>query len=136
MQVKTFRLILLFIVLLLAFVLGYGTNTGNYILALVALPTGILILLILKTFVQGVSEDERSYRLAGDAARWAFSIFIVCAAIASNVLIALGIRGLEDGGDSPFAAQAMTIAGTTLSLAVAFLFFVYLIAYLIYRRRS
>jgi len=103
---------------------------------LVALPAAIIILLVLKPFVRGVTEDERSFRLAGNAARWAFSLFVVTAAVVSNVLIALGIRGSQAAGETPLAARAMTISGTTLSLAVAFIFLVYLIAYIVYSRKS
>jgi len=136
MQVKAYRFILFILILALGAGLGYGTSTGNYMIALVALPAAIIILLVLKPLVRVVTEDERSYRLAGNAARWAFSVFVVTAAIASNVLIALGIRGAEAAGETPMAARAMTIAGTTLSLAVAFVFFVYLIAYIVYSRKS
>lgn len=130
MQPKTYRIILLAIVILLGAVLGFGTSTGNLLISLLALPSALIILLILKPFVRGVTEDERSYRLAGSAARWAFSVFVVTTAIASNVLIALGVQKAD------MADRYLLVAGTTLSLAVAFIFVVYLVAYLIYSRRS
>ena len=110
--------------------LGYGTSTGNILVALLALPSAIIILLILKPFVRGVTEDERSYRLAGNAARWAFSIFAVTGAILSNLLIALGAPKAD------MTDRFFIVAGTTLSLAVAFIFVVYLAAYIVYSRRS
>ncbi len=130
MKPKTYRFILFTLVILLGAVLGYGTSTGNPFIALLALPSALIILLILKPFVRGVTEDERNYRLAGNAARWAFSIFVVTAAIVSNVLIALGVEKAD------MSDRYFIVAGTTLSLAVAFLFVVYLIAYIIYSRRS
>ena len=130
MKPKTYRFILFALVILLGAVLAYGTSTGNLFISLLALPSAIIILLILKPFVRGVTEDERSYRLAGHAARWAFSIFVVTAAIASNVLISLGVPKAD------MTDRYLIIAGTTLSLAVAFIFVVYLVAYLIYSRRS
>lgn len=130
MKPKTYRFILFTLVILLGAVLGYGTSTGNLLLTLLALPSALIILLILKPFVRGVTEDERSYCLAGSAARWAFSVFVVTAAIASNVLIALGVQKVD------LTDRYLVVAGTTLSLAVAFIFIVYLVAYLVYSRRS
>lgn len=59
MKPKTYRLILFALVILLGAVLGYGTSTGNLLIALLALPSAIIILLILKPFVHGVTKDER-----------------------------------------------------------------------------
>jgi uncharacterized membrane protein len=88
MDIKTYLITRSIIFVLLAAIVSVSVAGNNYIIPFVAAIAATAVLLPMKKKVQAVLEDERDYFLAGNAARYALSIYCVFAAIASLILMA------------------------------------------------
>lgn len=88
MDIKTYAILRTIIVVLLAAIFSASVAANNYIIPFAAAIAAMAVLIPMKKKVQAVLEDERDYFLAGNAARYALSIYCVFGAIASLVLMA------------------------------------------------
>lgn len=127
MKARSYHILTAIVVIILGAILGIGTVLGNALVPIIAFPITLLILIGAKSRVKEVCEDERNYHIARRAAHWAFTVFSITSAIVLNILIALGNRT---------GTLAYTVAGITLSLALVFLFLVYIAAYFLISHRS
>jgi uncharacterized membrane protein len=125
MTVKTYRVWTLIIVIIVAGLAGWGVAVGNAFIPAPAVIAGSIILLILKRMVKEVTTDERTFRVAGRAARFTVNIFVILAAMAGATLLALG------SADSP----AVETVGFTLAYSICALLILYYIGYIYYNRK-
>ncbi|MFA5087295.1 MAG: DUF2178 domain-containing protein [Candidatus Paceibacterota bacterium] len=88
MDIKTYAVLRTIIVILLAAIFSASVAANNYIIPFVVAIAALAVLVTMKKKVQAVMEDERDYFLAGNAARYALSIYCIFGAIASLVLMA------------------------------------------------
>lgn len=125
MDRKRFTLYSIIIVMAVGALVGSATSSGNMILPVLAMFTGIVMLRALKRRVNEVIEDERTYRVSEKASRRTLETFGILTALVGEVLIVLGNKGIAD------VAQA----GYTLAHAVCFLLLLYMAFYGYYNRK-
>lgn len=89
MTLKTYKLIKLGFVFVLAFIFSQATVYKNYIIPIAAMLVSALILMWLRRRVKGVIADERDYATGGKSALLAIQIYSWIAAISMFVLYAL-----------------------------------------------
>jgi uncharacterized membrane protein len=112
MNQKTFYTVRIIFAMVIAMVCSISVVRGNYILPIVIGVTAALALYAMKKQVSGVMADERDYKIAGDAARWALNIFAVFAAIGSMVLMA------SRAGNPQFELAAQILAYSACALMI------------------
>jgi uncharacterized membrane protein len=125
MSFKTFTVIKMFVVIIMAGLVGWAVVSGN---ALIPIPVAIAALVILLLFRKGVKEvvvDERIYSIAEKASLVAFRVFGIAAALIGATLVALGQEVVPE----------MEPIGFTLAFAVCGLMVIYYIAYTCYKRK-
>jgi len=125
MSFKTFTIIRIFVIIIMAGLIGWAVTNGN---ALIPIPVVIAAMVILLLFRRGVKEivvDERIYSIAEKASLIAFRIFGIAAAVTAATLIALGWDSSSD----------LYKIGLTLAYAVCGLILIYYIAYIYYNRK-
>ena len=125
MSFKTFTVIKIFVVIIMAGLVGWAVVSGN---ALIPIPVAIAALVILLLFRRGVKEvvvDERIYSIAEKASLITFRVFGIAAAVIGATLVALGQEAVPE----------MEPIGFTLSYAVCGLMVIYYIAYTCYKRK-
>ena len=89
MDKKTYLAVRVITAMLLAAIVSVSVTQKNYIIPFVAIVAAIALLMAAKKKVNAVLEDERDYYLAGNASRYALSIYCIFAAIGSLVLMAM-----------------------------------------------
>jgi uncharacterized membrane protein len=125
MSFKTFTVIKMFVVIIMAGLVGWAVVSGN---ALIPIPVAIAALVILLLFRRGVKEvvvDERIYSIGEKASLIAFRVFGIAAAVIGATLVALGQKTLPE----------MAPIGFTLTYSVCGLMVIYYIAYIYYNKR-
>jgi uncharacterized membrane protein len=125
MSFKQFTVIRIFVIVIMAGLVSWAVNSGNY---LIPIPVAIAALVILLLFRRGVKEvvvDERIYSIAEKASLIAFRVFGIAAAVIGATLVALG-QG---------AVPEMAPIGFTLTYSVCGLVLIYYIAYIHYNRK-
>jgi uncharacterized membrane protein len=125
MSFKTFTVIKMFVIIIMAGLVGWAVVSGN---ALIPIPVAIAALVILLLFRKGVKEvvvDERIYSIAEKASLVAFRVFGIAAALIGATLVALGQEVVPE----------MEPIGFTLAFAVCGLMVIYYIAYTCYKRK-
>jgi uncharacterized membrane protein len=125
MSFKTFTVIKMFVIIIMAGLVGWAVVSGN---ALIPIPVAIAALVILLLFRKGVKEvvvDERIYSIAEKASLVAFRVFGIAAALIGATLVALGQEVVPE----------MEPIGFTLAYAVCGLMVIYYIAYTCYKRK-
>lgn len=110
MQAKTFLFIRLLTAASLAMIVSVSITLGNYVLPLVAMTAAIVFLWTTKKKVQAVLEDELDYKVAGDASRYATTIYAILSAI-------LGIYFMARRADN----SAYELLGSVLCYSTCFL---------------
>lgn len=100
-------------------VVGYAVESGNALLALIAVVAGIAILKLLES--KTIVEDERTHLISGKASRVTLQIFGMAIAIAGAIILAL--------------KNEMKYIGYTLAYLACVLLVVYLISYGYYSRK-
>jgi uncharacterized membrane protein len=108
---------------ILAIVVGQAYILRSYILIGASVLIAFFLILFLKKRVKEVLADERDYKIGGDVARWALSIFAVLAWLFSFAMIMLRNVNPE-----------YEIVGFTLSYAVCALLIIHMIVGLVFRR--
>jgi len=75
MTLKQFRFIQLFLVMILAGLVGWATVRQNYVIPIIATTLTIVLLFYLQNKVREIIADERDYEIGGKAARLAITVF-------------------------------------------------------------
>ena len=102
-------------------VMGYSASTGNALLVLLALISGIALLHLGRRRVTEIIEDERIYRISEKASTRTLQVFGVSIALMGVTLIAL--------------RESMEV-GLTLAYSAMALLILYMIFYGYYSRRA
>jgi uncharacterized membrane protein len=89
MNMKRYRLYLMITVMTMGAVIGWAVAEKNAVIPVVAAVLGTTTLYLLKRKVAEVVEDELVYRISERASRLTLNAYMMTAAIAGAVLIAL-----------------------------------------------
>jgi uncharacterized membrane protein len=120
MTLKQFRAIQLFLVMVLAVVVGWATVRQNYVIPIVATALAVMLLFYLQNKVKEIIADERDYEVGGKAARLAISVFAWLMIIVMFALLAFR------GQNPDFEILAVTLGYSVCLLMVIYsLFFRY-----------
>jgi uncharacterized membrane protein len=125
MSFKQFTVIRIFVIVIMASLIVWAVNNGNY---LIPVPVAIAAFVILLLFRRGVKEvvvDERVYSISEKASLATFRIFGITAAVTGATLVAL----------SRETVPALEPAGFTLAYATCLLVVIYYVAYFYYNRK-
>lgn len=125
MNRKTYALCGIIITVAIGVLMGWSIFIGSIMLPIVAVIAGMALLLLCRSRVTEVMEDERIYRISEKASRRTFQIFTSSSAVIGLVLILLR---------DPY--PQFTQAGFTLAYAACALLILYNIFYGYYSRKS
>jgi uncharacterized membrane protein len=125
MSVRTYNLWKIVIVIIVAILVGWGVNANNAFIPVPTVLVGGGVLLFLRSRVKEITTDERTFNIAGRAARFTLSFFVILAAAAGATLLAIG------GGTTP----ALETVGFTLAYSICTLLILYFISYIYYNRK-
>ncbi len=89
MTEKQFSLARLIIVIILAMTISVAVIQENYYLAVIAMFTGMIVMLGVKRRVKDILADERDYRLAGKAATLSLYLYSLAGTIGGFILLVL-----------------------------------------------
>jgi len=118
MTAKKFLAYRLIVVALLAGVISSFVAVGNYLVPIAAVVTAIIFILIMKKKVNEVLVDERDYKIAGNAARYAMTIFSAISGVIILILFALK----KDRPDFELVGSILAYAVCSLMLLYSFIF--------------
>jgi len=122
---KTFKLWRSIIVIIIAILVGWSVVSGNALVPVPAVITGIIIVFLFKKGVKEVIVDERIFSIADKASMLTFRAFAILAATAGATLLALSREGFPD----------LFKIGLTLAYSVCAMLVFYYIAYIYYNRK-
>jgi uncharacterized membrane protein len=125
MNTKTYRIWQIITVIIVGGVVGLSAVIENWILALAAVITGMLVTIIFRRSVKGVITDERNYTVAYKAARFTLGISSIAMAAVGTALLAINHNNLD-------VAQAQI--GFTLVYATCGMLVLNTLAYIYYNR--
>lgn len=89
MNKKNMQLFRILLIIFIAAAVGWAVPMGNLILAFVFVLLGIILSYALQRMVHDVTEDERTYLVAGKAARMAMLTFLTIITIGGISILAL-----------------------------------------------
>ena len=118
MNYKQFRAVKLTVVIVVAAVISQAVIYANYWLAAITVTIALIFLLVLKRKIKEVVADERDYKIAGDAARYAVTVFVFLAVVASFILMSLKDVDI-----------VYTVVGIVLAYSACFLMLFYSLTY-------
>jgi len=125
MTQKSFKFVRIITAFFLAMIMAQAVILNNYILAVVAIVSAVVIIFISKKKVKGVLNDERDYAIAGRAARMSLSIFSIMGTVATLIFIFL--RNIN---------TAYEIIGSVLAYSVCALLLLYSIFFTYYEKQN
>lgn len=91
MSIKQYKIYRLIILILLSASISVSISLGNYYLPIIFVFSAMAVMYYCRKSIQTkeVMADERDYKLAGDAARYAIFIYGMIGAISTFVLMAI-----------------------------------------------
>lgn len=125
MSKKTFSLIRIITVIMVAAVVSASINLGNWYWPLAAIAASWVLLWLLARRVKEVMADERDFMMAGKASLWAMRIYSVAA-------VAIGLVMYTIGRDNAMLFGTATV----LLYSACFLMFLYSILFKIYDKKN
>jgi uncharacterized membrane protein len=125
MSLKTYNLWKIIIVIIVAILVGWAGYANNAFIPVPTVLVGGGILLFLRRKVKEITTDERTFNIAGRAAGFTLSFFVIAAA-------ATGVTLLSIGGD---VTPAVETVGFTLAYSICTLLILYFISYVYYNRK-
>jgi len=109
----------------LAAIMAQAIIYSNYILAIIAVVGAVLVIFTSAKKVEGVSSDERTISIGGQAARMSLTVFSVLGAAVSFILI------MQKG-----AGEVYQAAGYVLSYSVCALLILYSLLFKYYEKQN
>ena len=125
MSVKTYRLWMLAITVVVAVLVGWSVTTGYALVPIPVFLAGAIIIYLLRRRVKALTEDERVHSIVNRASRRTVEIIVIFMAIAGATLLAVSQDGSPD----------LESAGLTLAYSVCATLIIYNILYTYYNRR-
>lgn len=89
MKYRKYRIYKLFIVIVLALLVGFFVEQGNFIIPLIALLVAVVFMFLIKRNVDEIISDERINLISDKAMGLTFKITTILIAILGVILIAL-----------------------------------------------
>ncbi|MCK9151899.1 DUF2178 domain-containing protein [Methanobacterium alcaliphilum] len=89
MNKKNMQLFRVLLIIFVAAAVGWAIPMGNLVLAFVFILLGVILSYVLRKMVVDVTEDERTYVVAGKAARMAMLTFLTIITLGGISLLAL-----------------------------------------------
>ncbi len=115
MSAKSFQLLRIAAIIVIAIVVGVSVSAGNLIVPIITIAIGVTGLMFAYRRVDAVIVDERSYRMGERASRRAVTVFGLAVAFLTPFLIVIGQR------QSP----TLYLVGATLGFSGAVLMLLY-----------
>jgi uncharacterized membrane protein len=125
MSIKTYRLVMVILTLIVAALVGWSVTTGNVIVPIPTIIAGAIILYLCRRRVKAFTEDERLHSIVNQASRRTVEIVVIFMAIVGAILLAMS------RGSSP----NLEPAGLTLAYSVCATLIIYNIFYTYYNRK-
>lgn len=125
MTKKTFLIYKLAAVIILAVLIGISVNFSNWYLPVAFIVTAWVLLYVLRGRVKEVVADERDYKVAGKASRFAMTIYSLLATV---IGLALYIGGKDN--------LVLFVVGSVLLYSAGFLMLLNSILFKIYQRKD
>jgi len=125
MSVKTYRLWMLAITVVVAVLVGWSVTTGYALVPIPVFLAGAIIIYLLRRRVKALTEDERVHSIVNRTSRRTVEIIVILMAIAGATLLAMSQGGSPD----------LEPAGLTLAYSVCATLIIYNILYTYYNRR-
>jgi uncharacterized membrane protein len=119
MSIKTYRVWMLVIIVIVAGLAGWAVSAGNAYIPGPAVIAGAAILYFLRKRVKTVVEDERIYRIGDQASRLTIVIALVVMAVTGSTLMALSTDGRHE----------LEIIGMTIGYSVCAILVLYTVLY-------
>ena len=119
MSIKTYRLWMLVIIVVVAGLAGWAVSAGNAYIPGPAVITGAAVLYFLRKRVKTVVEDERIYHIGDQASRLTMMIALIAMAITGSTLLALSNDGRHE----------LELVGTTIGYSVCAILIMYTLLY-------
>jgi uncharacterized membrane protein len=119
-QFKIFRVIL---AMILAIIISQSIILENFVLAIFAMLVAIVLMIFVRRKVKDVLADERDYKIAGNAARYAMTTF-------SAVAVGFMFFFMSQKQNPVYEAIGLTLAYSVCGLMLVYsLIFIYLRKY-------
>ena len=125
MSIRTYRLWMVVITIIVAALVGWSVTTGNVLIPIPTFLAGAIILYLFHRRVKAFTEDERARSIVNQASRRTVEIIVIFMAIAGATLIAMSQGGSPD----------LEPAGLTLAYSVCATLIIYNILYTYYNRK-
>jgi len=125
MSVKTYRLLILAITIIVAGLVGWGVLIGNAFIPAPAVIAGAAILYFCRRRLKVVVEDERIHRIGDQASRRTIEIALIAMAVVASTLLALSTDERPELGT----------VGVTLGYSVCSILVLYTILYNYFSRK-
>jgi len=125
MSIKTYRLWMVVITMIVAALVGWSVTTGNVLVPIPTFLAGAIILYLCQRRVKAFTEDERVHSIVNQASRRTIEIVVIFMAIAGAILLAM-----SRGGSPDFEP-----AGLTLAYSVCATLIIYNILYTYYNKK-
>ena len=125
MSVKTYRLWMLAITVVVAVLVGWSVTIGYALVPIPVFLAGAIIIYLLRRRVKALTEDERVHSIVNRTSRRTVEIIVILMAIAGATLLAVSQGGSPD----------LEPAGLTLAYSVCATLIIYNILYTYYNRR-
>jgi uncharacterized membrane protein len=119
MNIKTYRLWMLLIIVIVAALAGWAVSAGNAYIPGPAVIVGAAVLYFLRKRVRTVVEDERIYRIGDQASRLTIVIALIIMAVTGSTLLALSANG----------GYELELIGTTIGYSVCAILVLYTVLY-------
>ena len=125
MSIKTYRLWMVVITMIVAALVGWSVTTGSVLVPIPTFLAGAIILYLFQRRVKAFTEDERVHSIVNQASRRTVEIVVIFMAISGATLIAMSQGGSPD----------LEPAGLTLAYSVCATLIIYNILYTYYNRK-
>jgi len=125
MSVKTYRLWMAAITIIMVGLVGWGVATGNAFIPAPAVIAGAVILYFCRRRLKVVVEDERIRRIGDQASRRTIEIALIAMAVVGSTLLALSTDGRPE----------LEPVGVTLGYSVCSILLLYTILYNYFSRK-
>lgn len=125
MSIRTYRLWMVVITIIVAALVGWSVTTGNVLIPIPTFLAGAIILYLFQRRVKAFTEDERARSIVNQASRRTVEIIVIFMAIAGATLLAMSQGGSPD----------LEPAGLTLAYSVCATLIIYNILYTYYNRK-
>jgi uncharacterized membrane protein len=120
MNKKTIQLFRILLIIFVAAAVAWAVPMGNLVLAFVFILLGLILSYVLRKMVEDVTEDERTYVVAGKASRMAMLTFLAMITLGGISLLAL------NGYFPQFKQAGLTLVNASCLLILLYTgFFVY-----------